>query len=297
MFRFGYAAAMDAAEAPPGRRLVERIGDVAGALPPAQARVARLLDEAPSVVAFGTVAEVASHADTSPQTVLRLAARLGHRGFPGLQDEVRAELVSRLPPAADRIRHRPGPDLPGEVRAADEHNLARSLDVDAALLTSVVELLADHGRRIGVLAADSWVGVGALFAGHLSQLRDEVVVVDGPAPRVIRQVTMLGAGDVLVVLDVRRYERWVLDAVEQAAAAGVVIVAVSDGPTSPLFALAVHRFVVGVGSPGPFESATGVVALLHLLSTETAARLRTAAGGRLDAVETAWADRDALIDD
>ena len=280
-----------------GRALSDRIGDVAASLSPAQARVARLVGEAPSVIAFGTVAEVAAEAGTSPQTVLRLAARLGHEGFPGLQDEVRAELVARLPPAADRIRHRPGPDLPGEVRIADEHNLARSLDVDAATLDAVVGCVADEGRRVAVLAADSWVGVGALFAGHLAQLRDGVVVVDGPPPRVIRQVAALGEGDVLLVLDVRRYERWVLDAVEQAGAAGAVVVAVSDGPTSPLFASADHRFVVGVGSPGPFESATGVVALLHLLTTEVAARLREAARGRLDVVERAWAERDALVEE
>lgn len=276
--------------------LRDRIAAVAAVLSPAQASVARLVDEAPSVVAFGTVAAVAEEAGTSPQTVLRLAARLGHDGFPGLQDEVRRELVARLPPAASRIRQRPGADLRGEVAAADAANLAVSLDVDPGAVTAAVDLLADVGRSVAVLAADSWVGVGALFAGHLSQLRDDVRVLDGPVPRVARQIAMLGADDVVIALDVRRYERWVIEAAEQAVANGVELLAVSDGPTSPLFAAAAHRFVVGVGSPGPFESATGVVALLHLLVTETAARLRDDAGGRLDAVERAWLDRGALLD-
>ncbi len=276
--------------------LRDRIAAVAAVLSPAQASVARLVDEAPSVVAFGTVAAVAEEAGTSPQTVLRLAARLGHDGFPGLQDEVRRELVARLPPAASRIRQRPGADLRGEVAAADAANLAVSLDVDPGAVTAAVDLLADVGRSVAVLAADSWVGVGALFAGHLSQLRDDVRVLDGPVPRVARQIAMLGADDVVIALDVRRYERWVIEAAEQAVANGVELLAVSDGPTSPLFAAAAHRFVVGVGSPGPFESATGVVALLHLLVTETAARLRDDVGGRLDAVERAWLDRGALLD-
>ena len=281
----------------PERTLAARISDLAGALSPAQARVARLLDESPSAVAFGTVAEVAREAATSPQTVLRLAGRLGHDGFPGLQDEVRAELLSRLPPAADRIRHGPGPDPLAEVRAADEANVARSLDADRREVDAVARLLADPERAVSVLAADAWVGIGSHFAGHLSQLRDRVAVVDGPPPRVVRQVAVLGPGDVLVVLDVRRYERWVLDAARAAAAQGVVVVAVTDGPTAPLAGSAGHRFVVGVASPGPFESATGVVALLHLLTTETAALLRTSATARLDAVEAAWAAHDTLLDD
>lgn len=274
-----------------------RIGAVAGSLSPAQTKVARLVDEAPGVVAFGTVAEVAQEAGTSPQTVLRLAGRLGHDGFAGLQDEVRAELVARLPPAADRIRQRPGADLLGEVQSADEHNLGVSLDVSAAEVRATVELLIDPDRIVGVLAADSWVGVGALFAGHLTQLRDGVRLLDGSAPRVTREVAVLGPGDVVVALDVRRYEHWVLDAADQAVDQGAVLVAVSDGPTSPLFARAGHRFVVGVASPGPFESATGVVALLHLFVTETAAGMRETARARLDAVEQAWSDRGALVDD
>lgn len=278
------------------RSLADRIAEVAGALPPAQARVARLLAEAPDVVAFGTVAEVAAEAETSAQTVLRLAGRLGHPGFPGLQDEVRAELVARLPPAADRIRRPPGPDLPGAVRAADQGNLTRSLDVDGDLLDDVVRLLADPDRRVSVVAADSWTGVAELFAGHLGHLRAGVAVLGGPEPRVVRELSFLSPTDVVVVLDVRRYERWVLDAAEQAAAGGTTIVAVTDGPTSPLSALAHHRFVVAVDSPGPFESATGVVALLHLVVTEVAAALRATAQGRLDAVESAWAERRSLLD-
>lgn len=276
--------------------IVDRIVAASGSLSPAQARVARLLADTPSVIAFGTVAEVAAAAGTSAQTVLRLAGRLGHAGFPGLQDEVRAELVARLPPAAERIRQPPGPDVPARVRDADEHNLARSLDVDEAELAAVVARLADPDRTVAVVAAEAWTGVGQIFAGQLAQLRGEVQVVAGSPPRVVRDVALLAGGDVLVALDVRRYERWVLDAASQAAGRGVDVVAVTDSPTSPLCAGATHRFVVGVDSPGPFESATGVVALLHLLVTEVAAELREAAEPRLDAAEAAWAEHRTLLD-
>lgn len=278
------------------RALRDRIASVSASLSPAQRRVARLVDETPDVVAFGTVAEVAQASGTSPQTVLRLAARLGHRGFPELQDQVRTELVARLPPAAARIRQPPGADVPGGVVAADLDNVATSLDVEPAALDAVIARLVD-APRVAVVAADSWSGIGRLFVDHLLQLRADVELLEGPAPRIARQVAHLGPGDVVVALDVRRYERWMLETLEQVAAQGIPLVAVSDGPTSPLFAHAAHRLVVGIASPGPFESATGVVALLHLLVTEAAARHRDHARDRLDAAEAAWAARGVLLDD
>lgn len=262
---------------------------------PAQSRVARLVTDAPAVIAFGSIAAVAHEADTSPQTVLRFVARVGHSGYSSFQAEVRDAFIAQLPPAAARIRHAPAGDLVSEVTGADEYNVASALAVDRGVVDAAVGALAE-APQIGVIAAESWLGVGSLFAGQLSQLRPGVAVIDGPVPRVAHQVAVMDPGSVIVALDVRRYERWVLDAVTQAADAGMTIIAASDGPTSPLFARAGLRFVVGVASPGPFESATGIVALLHLLATEAAAYLQAQAQPRLDAAEAAWLARDALID-
>lgn len=276
--------------------LVERIARVAPELPAAQARVARMLADDPGAVAFGTVAAVADAAATSPQTVLRLAARLGHDGFAGLQAEVRDDLLARLPPAAARIRRPPPSDPRDAVRTADRRNLDVSLDVSDERIAAAVELLV-AAPSVAVVAADSWSGVGALFADQLAQLRPGVRQLDGPPPAIARELAHAQRGDVLVALDVRRYERWVVDAVGQAAGAGMEVLAVTDGPMSPIIRPARVGFVVGVDSPGPFESATGVVSLLHLLTAETAAATRSTARPRLDRVESAWAALDALIPD
>lgn len=276
--------------------LAERVVTVARDLPAAQARVARLITDDPSTIAFGTVASVAEAADTSPQTVLRLAVRLGADGFGDLQAEVRDEMVARLPPAAARIRRPASPDPRAAVLAADLGNVECTLDVADADLESVVKRMAE-ADHVGVVVAEAWAGVGSLFAGWLGQLRDGVVVIDGPRPRVVRRVAALTSADVLVAVDVRRYERWVLDAVRQAAANDVAIVALSDGPMAPIGAHAAVNLVIGVDSPGPFESATGVVSLLHALIVELAVELRATAQPRLDAVEAAWRDQAALLPD
>ena len=98
-------------------------------------------------------------------------------------------------------------------------------------------------------------------------------------------------------LDLRRYERWLLDAANLARDRGVWIAAISDSVLSPLSALAQASFVVSAASAGPFDSHVGTLALLNLLVVDVAVARRDDATVRLDLLEAAWRDADALTDD
>jgi DNA-binding MurR/RpiR family transcriptional regulator len=99
------------------------------------------------------------------------------------------------------------------------------------------------------------------------------------------------------VLDLRRYERWLLDAMTAARATGAWTVAVTDSVLSPLAAAADRSFVVDADSTGPFDSHVGTLALLNLLVVEVATARRDHATVRLDRLESAWQAADALSDD
>ena len=99
-----------------------------------------------------------------------------------------------------------------------------------------------------------------------------------------------------MVVDLRRYERWVLEACEQGSAAGHTVVALTDGVLSPLAMNADHAFAVSAASVSPFDSHVGTLALFNLLVAATAERLRDSAAERLQRVETAWAEGHALTD-
>ncbi|HMC51484.1 MAG TPA: hypothetical protein VKI64_01905, partial [Acidimicrobiales bacterium] len=73
------------------------------------------------------------------------------------------------------------------------------------------------------------------------------------------------------------------------------IVAVSDGPLSPLARRATVSFTVAAESAGPFDSHVGELALVNALLAGVAARLRSAAGDRLGVIESAWADSSVLV--
>jgi DNA-binding MurR/RpiR family transcriptional regulator len=135
------------------------------------------------------------------------------------------------------------------------------------------------------------------LTSELAMLRAGVTQVAGSEVQVRRQVALLEPGDVVVAVDVGRYDRWVLEALEVARSRRAVIVALSDAPISPVARLASIHFVVGADGVGPFDSYVGALALLDTIVAGVATELRATATRRLDRIEAAWAAGDALVDE
>jgi DNA-binding MurR/RpiR family transcriptional regulator len=266
-------------------------------LTPAERKVAAVVIADPEAVAFGTVADLARRAGASGATVVRLAAKLGYDGFPGLQGAVREEMARRLRPAAQRIR-RPGPgDILARTLAVEVDNLTATLEaVNRADLARAVQLLARRSGRVVILSGDASHGIALTFATELSMLRPGVEHVAGSPVQVARALAETGPPDVVVVLDVSRYDRWVLDAAGRAAARGAQVLALTDDRLSLLAATARLAFAVAAAGTGPFDSHIGMLALVNALVTGVADRLRRTATERLDRLEAAWTEAGALVD-
>ena len=267
-------------------------------LSPAERQVAEVVLRHPEGIAFGTVAEVAAVADTSNATVVRLATRLGYQGFSDLQASVRAAIGQQLRPAAERIRSVPGTDALGRTLQAELGNVQRTFQaIVPESFARAVGLLADRDRAVRVLCGDAEAGIGAMLADALAMLRDDVAVVAGSPVGVVRQLAALSSRDAVVVaVDLRRYERWVVEAAQRAVAARATLVAVTDSPLSPLATLADVTFTVSAEGAGPFDSHVGTLALVNALATGVAGRLRDSATDRLDRLEREWRDAGALLD-
>jgi DNA-binding MurR/RpiR family transcriptional regulator len=275
----------------------QRVRDAGPQLTTAERRVAQVVLARPQLVGFGTVADLAEAATAGAATVVRLAAKLGFDGFSALQASVQRDLARQLRPAAERIRELGGDQPISRHRAAELSNVQATLDaVDPDALDVVVSLLADTDREVLVLSGDAERGVAAQFASDLNALRAGVSMLTGSDVGVRRQLALTAPGATLIVVDLRRYERWVLRAFEQAKGAGHTIVALTDGVLSPLAMGAHHSFAVSAASVTPFDSHVGTLALFDLLVGQVAERLKDSAADRLERVEAAWAEGRALID-
>ena len=276
--------------------VVERIIAHAERLTSTERKIAEVLAAEPQTIAFGTVAQVASRAGTSGPSVVRLAVKLGYEGFVDLQSEVQAELASQLGPARDRIRQRPPSDLLERVQTAEQDNVLSTLHaINPQSLDGSVSMLADRSRKVWVLAGEVMSPIGSVVASQIGQLRDGVTEVSGSEVAISRALAGLKAGDTLIAIDIRRYERSLVSLVRWAGEQDALVIALTDSPLSPLAAGAVHTFFMSARGVGPFDSLTGGIALANAIVASVAARLRESAPARLDAIEAAWAATGALV--
>lgn len=275
----------------------ERIGQTGSALTRAERRVAEIVLAQPQLVAFGTVAELAAAAGSGAATVVRLAGKLGYDGFTALQSSVRHDLARQLRPAAERIREPAATDAIGRHADLELDNVRATLGaLDATAFDDAVGHLADTAARVFVLSGDASLGVARQFVGDLAALRDDVDLIEGNDVAVTRQLALLRSTDVVVTIDLRRYDRWVVDSARRVRAAGAWSVAITDSLLSPLAQDADRTFVVSAAGGGPFDSHVGTLALVNVLVAGAADRLRADATDRLDRMESAWREQDSLTD-
>ena len=277
--------------------VAERITDTGPQLTPAERRVAEVVLRQPELVAFGTVAELAEASQAGAATVVRLASKLSYDGFTALQVAVQKELSNQLRPAAVRIREARG-GLAVQRHLHQEH--ANVQDTLLGLEERVIEDTAVHlvnlDRSVLVLSGDASTGVALQFVGDLGALRPGVEMLNGNEVAVSRRLSQVRGGDTLITIDLRRYDRWVVDAAKEATRRGAWLLALTDSALSPLAGMADQSMVLSAGGVGPFDSHVGTLALLNLLVGSAAGRLRGTATDRLDKAEAAWSARSQLTE-
>jgi DNA-binding MurR/RpiR family transcriptional regulator len=274
-------------------RIVEQL--TRAGLTTAESRVAQVVEEHPQLIAFGTMAVLVERAGVGAGTVARLCAKAGLDGFADLQRRVQTELVGALRPAAERIKEAPQADLQGKFVTSEVANVQRTLQgASPDSVRAIGLLLGDLKKHIVVAASDACMGVAMQFSNELSLLRPNVELLDGSPVAMGRRLALGDDTDVIVALDIRRYDKWLVETVNRFAAARATIIGLSDSATSPIAAVANHHFVIHAHSPGPFDSFTSALTLLNLLGATAAVKLRKTATDRLAKVEEAWVATGAL---
>ncbi len=251
-------------------------------LPKRLIQVADFAVEHPQEIAFGRVADLAQQAGVQPSTLVRFAQTLGYAGFSDLQAVFRAHARQRWPDYRERLQAlaviQDGAG-PGEAPAAPDagallhgflHAARVSIDhleqtIDHAALSQAVELLAG-ARTICLLGVRRVYPVVVYLNYALQTLGARCELADHAGGMARRQVELLGADDAVLAVSFTPYASETLELAQQAAAAGIPVVAITDSPFSPLAQLARVWMEVAETDLGGFRSLSATLALATALS-------------------------------
>ena len=270
----------------------ERIAAVGIRLTPTERRIAeRVLDD-PTLLAFGTVSDLATRADTSHPSIVRFATKLGFEGYTDLQSWVRQDVAHQLVTPGQRIRRPQG--LSSDVREDIEKAIQSSLAVldDATLARLAAPLV--HAEHIWILTGEtSRAGAHVLFSG-LSMIRNGVHLVD--QQNFGRDLSGATERDAAVVFDFARYRRSCVLAARSLIELEVDLVAITDSPLSPLAAITDRWCELDVPAVGPFDSSLPAVLASELLVLEVAEALGSSVRERIDRLERLWEQTQTFHD-
>lgn len=273
------------------KTISDLIAAVSSELTPAERRIAEEVMTEPTLLAFGTVSDLARLVGTSRPTIVRFANKLGFDGFKPLQKYVRNDLSHQLARPSERIRR-------------GDKSVPRAKTAINGAIDSVFSAL--DGERLSELAAplatanNVWVLSGETSRAGAHALQSGLSMVR-PGVRVLEERTLgndlsdAGPGDAGVVFDFFRYRRQVSDATRTLADAGVSIVAITDSPLSPLVELADVWGEIEIPAIGPFDSSVPVVAIAELLVSQVARMLEDDATARIDRIESLWEATEVFL--
>jgi DNA-binding MurR/RpiR family transcriptional regulator len=237
-------------------------------------RIARFALEQPNELALGTVATVAEATEVQPSAMIRFANALGYKGFSDMQQVFRGHLLARSDSYRERIDKMRSKQIYGACAPASVlHQLIgesvtelEQLEdgISQADLQVAVKLIS-NAARIHVLAQRRAFPVACYLAYALNQLELRTHLLDGTGGMLRESLRSIAPGDVLIAASFRNYSSDVIEGAGLARLLGAHVIAITDGPLSPLKGPAKVCLELADDSSKPFRSLVAPLCLAQAL--------------------------------
>jgi DNA-binding MurR/RpiR family transcriptional regulator len=241
-------------------------------------------------VAYLSARELGKRCGVSESTVIRAAQEQGYRGYPEYQLATRRLLAKRRT-TVERFEARAGTDPLERGFSQDLDNLRRTwAAVSPEAFDRAAELLT-RAPRVWALAQRTPHAVAVLLKEGLGFLGVDAQLVAPGVHDLWDALERVRGGDLVVAVTFPRYTRQVVDVAREAKRKGAALLAISDGPASPLARHADMLLPAAYAMEGYLESFTASVCLVQALLLEVSRKLGPRALGELRHRETLWSER------
>ena len=203
-----------------------------------QKRIANYIQEHSDKAAFMTAAKLGETVGVSESTVVRFAYELGFSGYPemskALQQTIKTQLTSvqRIAVTKERIGN---DNILNKVLLSDMDKIKRTLEETSYEDFQKAAAAIANARNIYIIGDRSASALARFMEYYFNLMFNNVRMVHtSSSTELYEQIIRLESNDVLIGISFPRYSNLTVKAFEFASTTGAPVVAITDGPTSPL---------------------------------------------------------------
>jgi len=247
-------------------RIQSRLDD----LTRAERQLAHLILENYPASGLGPLSALAKDAKVSIPTVSRMVQKLGYKGYPEFQAELREELKAKAKnPIAKHDTWAEG--------APSEHLLNRFTDavidnirytlgqIDPKDFDRACEMIADADHHLYIVGGRITHTLAEYLFLHMQVIRPQLTHIQSTSNAWPHYLLDMKEGDVFIIFDMRRYENNTLKLAQMAHAKGAKLILFTDQWRSPIHQLAEISFSSRIVVPSAWDSNAIPLLLLETL--------------------------------
>ncbi len=279
--------------------MIEKLNQSGKRLSKGHRKIAQYIVDHYDKAVFMTASRLGECVGVSESTVVRFASAMGYEGYPQLQRALQ-ELVSHRLTANQRFEMSGEMDpreALGMVLKSDMQNLRATLDqMDIDVFEDVVHRLLG-ARAIYVMGLRSAAPLAQFMGYYLNYIFDNVHLVSSGATDVFEEISKLHPNDVLVGISFPRYSTRTLEAMRFAKRSGAQVVAITDGPMSPLAATADATLMARTDMASFVDSLAAPLSVINALLVALGLHRKEALTEHFRKLESIWETYEVYLEE
>lgn len=236
-------------------------------------------------------ARVAERLGVSGSTVIRFAELLGYDGYPAFRRDLQSDVRRHLAPL-QRLELTPkgASDKERSYFKVFQHDVESVLRTQRGLTLAEMDnavALISNAQTIHVIGLRSSFGLAHCFGYQLNQMLANTRIFDTAHGESLEQLRGVGPQDLIICISFPRHPALTVQAVRYARSRHAKIIAVTDGPMSPIAADAHILLTVNTSVVNVTTSMTSCMSLLNAISSEVLLMNRQRVGKNFASLEDA----------
>ena len=183
------------------------------------------------------------------------------------------------------------------VLKSDMQNLRATMEgMDAQVFEDVVQRML-QAKAIYVMGLRSAAPLAQFMGYYLNYIFDDVHLVSSGATDVFEEISKLHGGDVLVGISFPRYSTRTLEAMRFAKRCGAQVVAITDGPMSPLGDIADATLTARTDMASFVDSLAAPLSVINALLVALGLHRKEALSQHFRQLEAIWTTYEVYLEE